>query len=279
MNEANFQVDFIGIGAQRAASTWIFKCLSEHPEICGSQPKETHFFTSFNKNSFTWYQSRFAHCREKIKGEYSALYLSDPAAPKKIKEKFPNIKLIVCLRGPITRAFSHYNFKLSNKVPLSSFSQALKKYPEILERGLYYKYLQNYLKYFSQDEILILIYEDIKKDPKNFIKNVYKFLRVDENFLPRGLEAKINSQEARASKTNKKINKYYHKLKNKKYGRIIITGLKQIGINKFFIDKTFKKRKKDSAITEEEKNKLINFYQADIKKLEKLIKRDLSFWR
>ena len=202
----NFKVDFIGIGAQRAASSWIYKCLSEHPQLCGSQPKETFYFAKNYNRGLAWYEDRFKHCAsEKIKGEYSVLYLSDLEAPVRIKKHNPNVKLIACLRNPIERAWSHYHFKLSNREPIASFKDGLERYPEIRERGFYHEYLSNYLKYFSREQVLILVYEDIAGDPAKFIRNIYEFLDVDINFIPAGVKARINTREARASNLNKKI--------------------------------------------------------------------------
>ncbi len=112
------KIDFIGIGAAKAASTWIFTCLNEHPEICSDSRKETNFFSRYYnyKKGIKYYYSLFSHCSEdKIKGEFSPTYISSPQAPYLIYKHFPEVKLIACLRNPVDRAYSEYNFRVRTK--------------------------------------------------------------------------------------------------------------------------------------------------------------------
>ena len=97
-----FSVDFIGVGAEKAGTTWLTRMLNAHPEINLSEPKEIFFF---NKNNYydqihkinpnyqkglEWYAKRFLHCEVgKIKGEFSTSYLWDESAAKRIYKEFP----------------------------------------------------------------------------------------------------------------------------------------------------------------------------------------------
>ncbi len=92
--EKGFKIDFIGIGAAKSGTTWLFHCLGQHPQICLSEPKEINYFNqrgsfrNFNKNHtkpFSWYINHFRHCQaNKIKGEFSPIYLYDEIAPSRI---------------------------------------------------------------------------------------------------------------------------------------------------------------------------------------------------
>src|SRR6056297_2233099 len=120
----NFSPDFIGIGAMKAATSWIYKCLIEHPEVCGSSKKELHFFDRPQnyKKGIDYYISFFKHCpQDKAKGEYTPNYLYSPATPELISRHFPNVKIIVCLRNPAERAWSHYLFSVKKKGRLSLY--------------------------------------------------------------------------------------------------------------------------------------------------------------
>ena len=110
MDKKDFKVDFMGIGAQKGGTTWIAKCLSEHPDICMSEPKEILYFNKFSsfsnkcpinnyhKKTFSWYRKHFLHCKKgQINGEFSAEYFYDKEAPRLIRKYFPDIKLIVLL--------------------------------------------------------------------------------------------------------------------------------------------------------------------------------------
>jgi len=275
------KVNFIGIGAQKAATTWIFKCLEEHPDICVSNPKETFFFCEDDKfqRGAEYYKSFFLGCEErKITGEYTTSYLSTPGTAERIKKYYPDVQLIVCLRDPVKRAISTYNhLDFKNITKKLNFKEALVECPEIVEYGFYYRYLRNYFDLFPRENILVLIYEDIEKDPGEFIEKIYSFLGVDDEFVPKGVNSKVNTSAARSSSINKGINRLYLKKGNNFLMSRIIKFARRLGVNKYKIDATFK-RNDYKNISEEEVQMLANIYKDDINNLKGLIKRDLSVW-
>ena len=100
-------IDFIGLGAQKAGTSWVYACLYEHPEI-HAPIKELHFFSRdrFSKGK-DWYESHFSHRKEGQKvGEFSTSYLYSKETPERIKELYPEVKLIAIVRNPVTRAYS-----------------------------------------------------------------------------------------------------------------------------------------------------------------------------
>jgi len=190
------QPDFIGIGAQKSGTSWVYACLCEHPDVCMPH-KEIRFFSREENWSkgYNWYINKFSSCRKYQRvGEFSTSYLSDINAPQRIYTLFPNIKLIVSLRDPIDRAYSNYINDIKSGIVnhSTSFLAALKIHPEYMEQGMYANQLKNYMKYFSQNQILIMIYEDSIIDPKTFIENIYNFIDVDNSFISEYLQKKIN---------------------------------------------------------------------------------------
>src|SRR3989344_5825503 len=187
---------FIGIGARKTASTWIYHCLYEHPEIYASI-KEIHFFNNndnYQKGLF-WYESFFNKCPiNKKTGEITSSYLTSPNAADRIYKLYPDVKIIICLRDPIERAFSHYLHDLrcghlKKNIP---FQKALLQNPQYIENGLYYKYLKNYFALFPKKNILIMLYEDINKNPIKYIQTIYKFIGIDYNFIPSVINKRFN---------------------------------------------------------------------------------------
>jgi len=217
----NFKIDFIGIGAQRCATSWIFKCLQEHSQICAFVKKEAAFFNDERKN-FEWYKSLFGHCATTaIKGEYSPHYMHPEYDPKqktaeRIKNTFPDVKIIACLRNPIERARSQYFLeKLRNKETAPTFKKAiLKNHHKYIEAGFYYTLLKKYLELFPRENILILIYEDIRKSPIGFIQNIYSFLGVDSNFVPPSVNKKVSVLTGKQAKAFYCLDKVSVFLKN-----------------------------------------------------------------
>ena len=180
--------DFIGIGAQRTGTSWIYACLYEHPEICMPR-KEINFFSRERNwdRGFSWYERVFAECPPgAIAGEFSTSYLTDPTSPARIRRRYPGVRLIVSLRHPVDRAYSNYlNDIVAGTVPAAmGFREALRSHPEYLESGRYARYLKNYLDLFPRERLLVSIFDDARRDPRTTIESTYRFLGVDPAFRP-----------------------------------------------------------------------------------------------
>jgi len=289
----NFKVDFIGVGVPRAGTTWIYECLKEHPQICVSSTKETYFFNHL-KNSeqlFENYKQFFKKCdAQKIKGEFSTTYLYNTQAMHLIKKYFPQTKLIVSLRNPIERAYSYYFHIKSEQLFNDTFEEYLKKNPEIINHGKYDYHLKKYLKHLDKNQILILFYQDIKNNPSKTIKKLYNFLEVDDSFVPYKLNKQINPSDKSVYKISFINPLQLNKLKNiflKTFlTKTILKLFKIIKLNRLanFILRHNRKnqftRKKTTKpiMNSTTRQYLKKIYQPDIQSLEKLIKKDLSFW-
>src|SRR5436190_128677 len=154
--------DFIGIGAQRTGTSWIYACLYEHPQICMPR-KEINFFSRDRNWSrgFEWYEGIFAECRPAaIAGEFSTSYLPDPETPTRIRHRYPEVRLIVSLRHPVDRAYSNYLNDIVAGEVLSGqgFQEALREHPEYVEAGRYAQHLRNYLDLFPREQLLVSIF-------------------------------------------------------------------------------------------------------------------------
>ncbi|MFB6182324.1 MAG: sulfotransferase domain-containing protein [Candidatus Magasanikbacteria bacterium] len=295
--EKKFKVDFIGIGAQKCATTWMYECLKEHPQICMSKPKEVNFFNqkyAFSEETednwvkgMDWYKKHFRHCssEENIRGEFSVNYLYDSKAPKRIKEKFPNIKLIVCLRDPVERAISQYSHCISKYKHFvkkySNFKEAVKDIDEFIERGLYFEQLKRYFNFFNEEQILVLFYDDIQKNPVNFIQKIYKFLSVDTNFTPNKATQVLQPYKKYKFTFFKDMLNDTYRFTNR-YSRLIKflkkSGLYSLGKYIKQLNEKRVKKKHNVTIDPYIKMELEDKFRDDIKKLEELLDKDLSFW-
>ncbi len=192
------KINFIGIGVQKAGTSWLAKCLNEHPEIYIHPKKEAHYFNrkSFYLNNLH-YQYSFKHNNEKIIGEITPAYILEEKVAKRIFKYNPYVKLIVILRDPTNRCISQYKMEMSrgsiekNSGLWDAFSRNLPKYGPMKERGLYKKQLKKYYKYFKKEQILILDYKQIKENPKKLLKTCFNFLEVDEKFVPTNTQKNI----------------------------------------------------------------------------------------
>ena len=196
--------DFLVIGGQRCATGWIAQCLREHPEIYMA-PDESRFFDRNYDNGLDWWRKTFfknSDLKGKT-GEKTANYLTDPLVPSRIYNTNPQIKLICCLRQPVDRMYSAFLMKARRDRTLHQLKldELLGQEPDLLERGLYSKHLNNYFDYFPQDQVQVLLFEHQRCDPSGFIKDIYRFLDVKEDFIPGSLH--IQTKPGRLENDNK----------------------------------------------------------------------------
>jgi len=227
---------FLGLGVEKSATSWIFACLYEHPEIC-IPIKEINFFWEDEKwkKGIDFYQNFFQErCPNAImQGEFSTSYFYYPVVASRINQYLPKIKLLVCLRNPVDRAFSNYrNDIMAGTIPKTlSFQDALEVKDYYLDQGHYKKQFTEYFKYFSKDQFYIMIYEDIAKDPKQFIQQLFRFLEVDETFIPSSLSKKINVSRTPGNvKLEGATNRIAAMLHESKWGNQLWWLLKKSGI-------------------------------------------------
>lgn len=119
--------DFIILGAQRAGTTSLFRYLAAHPRVAAPRRKELHFFSHFYDRGIDWYRAQFPSDRSErpVTGEATPYYLFHPHAPARIARDALRAKLIVLLRNPIDRAYSHYQHEVRRGDETLSFEEAI----------------------------------------------------------------------------------------------------------------------------------------------------------
>lgn len=179
--------DFIGIGAQKAATTWIYDILKDHPEVALSEQKELDFFSRWFDQGYQWYEHQLGNeSNDKLSGELSPSYLNEPAVPARVAAYVPNAKIIVSLREPVSRAISNHKHEVRVGHLTGddlSFEYGLANNPSYFDQGCYATHLSNWLKYFPREQMLILLHDDIVADPAGVAKQVYAFLGIDDAFV------------------------------------------------------------------------------------------------
>ena len=173
---------FLIIGAPRSGTTFLFCSLASHPRIGVAREIELHYFDESYDRGLAWYQSYFSHCNaNQVIGEKTASYFIVPGCAEKIRQTLDTVKLIVVLRNPIERAYSHYRRWVAGRTVAlgTSFRDCLRIHPQILVMGNYYDHLMRYLDYFSIDEMLVLFSDDLFRDPSRELGNALRFLGLD----------------------------------------------------------------------------------------------------
>lgn len=315
MIETN-QPNFFIVGAAKSGTTTLFHYLNQHPEIYMAPIKEPNFFSTdinlenlrqsvknrikaenidqFFKNGMTrtihrayirdlhQYLQMFAPAGPgQIKGEASPSYLYSEVAAKAIFEFNQKAKIIIILREPSSRAYSHYKMDLKLGFTQDSFREALEKDkiadPKgwgssslYLELGQYYLQVKRYLDVFPKENVLVLLQKDLYNNKEETIKTLFQFLHVKDDFIPNEPEFKNESVVPSNKLTSLLLKSDFIRIKARNL-------LEHTKLKKNILKILYKKseiNKKDEEVLQEIKIQL----KDDVFQLSKLINRDLSEW-
>lgn len=193
--------DFIIVGAARSGTTSLYQYLIAHPQVLGAKGrkgKEVHFFDIEYKKGSQWYANQFPTKKEgEISGEKSPFYFVVPEVPKRIYSLLPKVKIIIILRNPIDRAYSHYHHNLRYGYENLSFEKAIeiedqrinKSFEEFrlhsyLKRGFYAEHLKRWLEIFPREQLKIVCAESLFSFTRGTYLEITKFLGI-KPIIPR----------------------------------------------------------------------------------------------
>lgn len=191
------------VGAQKGGTTSLFTYLVQHPGVLPPLSKEIHFFELNYAHGASWYRARFPYAR-RLRGaitlDASPYYLAHPLVPERAARLLPDARIIVLLRNPVDRAFSHYQHEVRGGREPLSFAEAVEQEParlageeerlradpayysynhhrySYLLRGRYIDQLRRWLEYFPRDRMLLLQSERLFQDPAGTTAAVHRFL-------------------------------------------------------------------------------------------------------
>ena len=236
--------DFVIIGAQKAGTTSLYNFITSHPTIAPASRKELHYFSIRYDLGGLWYRSNFPtnlsrrrHYKKTgqklLSGEASPSYLFYPRVPGRMRKDLPNAKLIVILRNPVDRAYSHYQHTLRQNDETLSFEKAVELEEErcAIEReqmikdpgfvsndyrrysylsiGVYADHLERWFKHYDRKQFLILAAEDLRKNPQRILDQVFNFLEVSPFQIGDARDKNVGSYEKMNEGTRKLLVGYF----------------------------------------------------------------------
>jgi hypothetical protein len=174
--------DFVGIGVQKAGTTWWYRLLSIHPDIASPVDihKERHFLDRFGSQPFgpqeiDRYHGWFPRPKGALTGEWTPDYFAYPWAPPLLKQAAPDTRLLLLLRDPLERFQSGLAHHRRMGSPDSPASIA-----DAVDRGFYNRCLEEWLAWFPREQMLVLQYERCAIDPVNQLNATFRFLDLPE---------------------------------------------------------------------------------------------------
>lgn len=191
------RVDFLGIGAQKAGTTWLHRMLSAHPEIFMAQAddKDLRFFSAYYDCGYQWYERHFAAGGgARRRGEFSTSYFYCKDAPARVHSYNPSMRLVLSLRDPVNRLISHHKheIRVGRLTTDLSLQRGIENNPSYVEQSMYFTQLSRWLEYFPLSSIHIVIFEELFLDPLRAIRELYDFVGVSPSFVPETLHEKVN---------------------------------------------------------------------------------------
>ncbi|NQV49072.1 MAG: sulfotransferase domain-containing protein [Candidatus Marinimicrobia bacterium] len=275
--------DFIGVGAPRCGTTWLAHILNQHPEIyMDPQFKEIHFFDNNFGRGVEWYARFFEGIPREIKcGEFTPSYIYPKDSFAKIHALNPETKLIVNLRDPVHRAFSHYMQRKRYIGGMDDFEKTVKmNVDHILDFGEYGKQLEEIYKLFSEEQVHIIIFEEMIRNPQKVIAKLLVFLGVSTLEIavekaPKNQMSTVRfvalKQLARGlrslARKHHGFRKVFFRYLN---GEVFIAWLREINSSN--------KRILKETLTPELESFLVTYYASDRVRLEQLLKKPLLDW-
>ncbi|MXO85126.1 hypothetical protein GRI38_03680 [Altererythrobacter aurantiacus] len=282
-------IDFCIGGAPKCATTAVAKYLGQHPDIFFSEPKEPYFYASeaLNKQvmsprmSRSEYESLFANKAEhQVAGEGSTYYLhlAERVAPLMAADN-PDLKLIFCVRDPVERARSHYNYAFSRMGPYMPngagrpmpFAEFVRD-ETMFEMGNYAKHLETYFDTFGRDNVLIVLFTDIRKNLSDTLSRICRHIGVDPQFDYRKPETTNRTKYPKYHRTirqfDRALNLVYPHLPVKMRNALLLKRRDLL----FAVDGD------KYQLTDEERADARALYRPSVEKLQTMIDRDLSHW-
>lgn len=226
--------DFLIIGAAKCGTSSLHEYLEQHPNVGKSLTKQIHFFDRYYERGASWYKVCFPFKWQKsISGEATVHYMTHPLAAERASRLVPKAKIIVMLRNPTDRAYSHFTMECRNNNEDLSFEDAIEQeenrirgelekmlngennngvnYPHkaYVKSGEYFEQIKRWRKFYPEEQILIIKSEDFFDNSEKIINQVFKFLDLPPFKLKEYRVIRKGNYDKMNPSTRKKLLEYF----------------------------------------------------------------------
>lgn len=202
------KVTFLIAGTQKGGTSALDAYLRKHPAVCMATSKELHFFDDEtiahdHPDAIARYHAHF-HPRpgQLVVGEATPIYMYWRDAPRRIWRYNPSMRIVVSLRNPIERAYSHWNMERLRHADPLPFGEAIRRESvrlrdalplqhrvfSYVDRGFYVEQLRRLWEFFPKEQVLILRQEELRRTPESTLCRVAEFLGVSPFAAPEPLD-------------------------------------------------------------------------------------------
>jgi hypothetical protein len=207
------RVTFVIAGAQKGGTTALFDYLAEMADVAVSNLKETHFFDDktldWGRPDYARYHAHFPDPHGRPCGEATPIYLYWPNALERIAAYNPAMKVVLVLRDPVARAWSHWRMEYARGAERNPFAWCVRQgrmrlfeaepwgfHREFsyVERGYYGEQVARLLALFPRDQVLVLRSETLRRDPAAVLGQVREFLGLAPGAPPPPRESHVGQE-------------------------------------------------------------------------------------
>lgn len=186
-------LDFIYVGLPKAGSTWLFDVLREHPDVRMLASKSSKFFETDLPGSLDEYRDLLGQMKPDGKaGEISHdAYMYESTAPR-LREAFPSVRILACLREPGDFARSVLTWWTTHTREFGHSPQEMASHPQFRAATDPLARLEPFYRLFPREQIKVMLFDDLVADPDGFYGEICDFLGLSEAYRPAGLTKVVN---------------------------------------------------------------------------------------
>ncbi len=194
-------IHFLGIGAQKAGTTWLFRHLARHPGIAFPAGKELHFWNRFPNAEPNEYLQRFPACDPGVRqGEITPAYaLLEADSIARVRAANPELRVIYCLRNPIERAWSsalmavHRAEMLPDEASDHWFIDHFRSAGSV-GRGDYLTTYRRWRAVFGTEPLLLLRFEDVVERPAELLERCARHIGATQGWYRDGQDVDLSER-------------------------------------------------------------------------------------
>jgi hypothetical protein len=276
------------VGAPKCGTSALHGFLAQHPDVWMSEPKEPHFFcpdvdAPFAIRDPERYEELFAGAHTSVVGESSATYLISKVAAQRIRDRYPDARIIAIVRNPLEMLPSlHAQKRVNGTEPYATFAEAwaaearrkaglepaLGAFPFYEDAARYSEQLERFFAAFPREQVHVIVFDDFKRDLTGVWERLLAFLELapfTPNFKVVNRNKRIRSRALHNLLQNP--DSALHRLP-KPLSRVLYKGL----------DRLNSAHERRAPLAPELQQELRVRFQPEVARLSALLNRDLSPW-
>ncbi|HZR66987.1 MAG TPA: sulfotransferase [Terriglobales bacterium] len=269
---------FFVLGPPRTGTTWLYEVLRQKTSL-PFPTKETRYFDLHFHRGLSWYLAHFPECSEpRIRGEVAPTYFASAEAREHIAKLVPSAKVVCVFRNPVDRVLSLYRLKRAYGMSPWSFEQAVIKDPELVESGRYATHLKAWQNTLGRDQVLVTVYEDLRRDPQTYLNTISDFIGIPRIELSLSEMRRTHESEGLTHPRSYFLTKMAYGV-SEWFKAERMDGLLAAAKKKVLLKLLLRSGSKFEALPPDLACRLYELFRPEVEELESILNRDFPAWK